>query len=72
MELDFGLHYKNVEEGFFAGIQYGVFFSGGALNRPGRLWDEYVPPYEAKVETGSFSGDGKVAQSLQGYFLITF
>jgi uncharacterized protein (TIGR04551 family) len=72
MELDFGLHYKNVEEGFFAGIQYGVFFSGGALNRPEALWLRYDPPYDDEDTEFDFSGDGKVAQSLQGYFLITF
>jgi len=73
MEMDFGLHYRNVDEGFFAGIQYGVFFSGGALNRPVELWDQY-PRTDADGNTELFdlSGDAKVAQSLQGYFLIQF
>jgi len=72
MELDFGLHYRNVEEGFYAGIQYGVFFSGAALNRPGRLWNQYDPPYVEGNDQFDFSGDGKAAQSLQGYFLVQF
>jgi hypothetical protein len=45
---------------FLAGLQYGVFFSGGALNRPEALWPD------------DQAADAKVAQTLQAYLAVPF
>jgi uncharacterized protein (TIGR04551 family) len=73
LELDLGLHYRNVEEGFFAGLQYGVFFAGAALERPHDLWGQYpVEQPDGSTLKTDLSGDAGVAQTLQGYFLVKF
>ena len=37
-EMDLGASYRNVGEGFYAGLTWAVFFPFGALNRPDDIW----------------------------------
>ncbi|MEK6606723.1 MAG: TIGR04551 family protein [Myxococcota bacterium] len=65
IELDSGLFYENVEHGFHAGLQWGVFFSAGAFNS--------VADSAAEAEAlGSKYWDGGIAQSLRGTLAITY
>ncbi|MCC6748633.1 MAG: TIGR04551 family protein [Deltaproteobacteria bacterium] len=62
LEMDLELYYRNVDEGFFAGIRYGVFFpfgGSGALARPADLYF-------------SQAASAAVAQTLQAYMVVKF
>jgi uncharacterized protein (TIGR04551 family) len=61
IELDGDLGYANEDEGFFAGLSYGVLFPFGALDHPSPLW---VEPAE--------QGDAGTAQTIQGRLVIKF
>jgi uncharacterized protein (TIGR04551 family) len=58
-ELDLGLFYRNLDEGFSAGFQYGVFFPMGALSKPSELW-------------GVAAGETSAAQTLRLNLTIKF
>lgn len=60
IELDGDLGYFNREEGFFAGISYGVLFPLGALDHPSSIF----PPAEA--------GDADTAQTIQTRLIVSF
>lgn len=51
LEMDFSLGYKNHDEGFFAGFQYGFFVPMGALDHPSDLFKlpSYTPTGAAQV-----------------------
>jgi uncharacterized protein (TIGR04551 family) len=59
LELDLDLYYQNVEDGFYAGVQYGVLFPFGALDRPESIY-------------GSDAKNAEVAQTLQARLIVKF
>ena len=59
VELNANLYYQNVDDGFYAGLQYGVLFPLGALDRPESIY-------------GDNQADASVAQTLQGRIMINF
>jgi len=61
VELDGDLGYHNDDEGFFAGISYGVLFPLSALDHPDQL-------YANEQERG----DAGTAQTIQMRLLVTF
>jgi uncharacterized protein (TIGR04551 family) len=60
VELDLDIFYRNLEEGFFAGIQYGVLFPLGALDRP------------AEIFGPNLAADAEAAHTLQGRLIVKF
>jgi hypothetical protein len=60
LEFDADVGYSNKEEGFFAGISYGVFFPFGALDHP----IEFFP--------NEVNNSPSTAQTIQGRLLIKF
>jgi uncharacterized protein (TIGR04551 family) len=58
VELDLEAYYKNIHEGFHAGLVYGVLFPLGALARPGEI---YGTPFNPGA-----------AHTLQGRLFIRF
>lgn len=60
LELDLDIFYRNVDEGFYAGMQYGVLFPFGALDRP------------AEIFGSSGAVDANVAHTLQGRLIVKF
>ncbi len=61
VELDGDLGYHNDDEGFFAGVQYGVLFPMGALDHPGSIFPN-----------DNESGDASTAQTFQFRFAVKF
>jgi uncharacterized protein (TIGR04551 family) len=59
LEIDAALMYKNEEEGFYAGLVYGVLFPFGALNLPSNIW-------------GNFAHDADTAQTFQARLAVKF
>jgi uncharacterized protein (TIGR04551 family) len=59
IELDLDLYYKNTDQGFYAGLQYGVLFPLGALDRPEEIF---------------FSGaaNAGIAQTVQARLILKF
>ena len=53
--------YRNVDEGFFAGISYGVLFPLGALDHPAALFPGIGE-----------SGSAEAAQTIQSRLVLTF
>ena len=49
VEFDFGLGYRNRDEGFFAGLQYGFFVPMGALDHPDEIFKPGAPTGTAQV-----------------------
>jgi uncharacterized protein (TIGR04551 family) len=64
IELDGDLGYHNDDEGFFAGLSYGVLFPFGALDHPstGGLWTD------GAVD----EGDADTVQTIQGRLVLKF
>jgi uncharacterized protein (TIGR04551 family) len=62
LEMDLDVYYVNIEDGFYAGLRYGVLVPLGALDRPTEIY-EYttVTPFDAEV-----------AHTLQGRLLVRF
>jgi uncharacterized protein (TIGR04551 family) len=60
VELDLDVFYRNVEDGFFAGLQYGVLFPLDALDRPGDIYGS------------SYADEAKIAHTLQARMIIKF
>lgn len=60
IELDADVGYSNKEEGFFAGISYGVFFPFGALDHPVEFFPNEV------------NNTPSTAQTIQARLLIKF
>jgi len=67
LEMDVGANYRNTQEGFFAGLNWGVFWPFGALNRPADIWNP-----SGAVGPANFSQDAKAAQVLRGNVGIRF
>lgn len=59
LEFDFDLYYKNVDEGFYAGLQYGILAPLGALDRPEEIF-------------GTNEKLSEVAQTLQARVIVKF
>jgi hypothetical protein len=59
VELDANIFYRNVEENFYAGVQYGVLFPLGALDRPESVF-------------GRDAADAGIAHTVQGRLVVTF
>ena len=62
VELDLNIFYKNVEEGFYAGLQYGVLFPLAGLDRPAEI-PGIGTTYEA---------DAEVAHTVQARMMVKF
>jgi uncharacterized protein (TIGR04551 family) len=60
VELNLDIFYRNVEEKFFAGLQYGVLFPLGALDRPRDIFGE------------TWEADAEVAHTLQARMIVKF
>lgn len=60
VELDLNIFYRNEEEKFFAGLQYGVMFPLGALKRPEELFGE------------SFADGADIAHVLRLNMMVRF
>ena len=63
VELDLDIFYRNEEEKFFAGLQYGVLFPLGALDRPASLFPQ---------ANGIFADDAQIAHTLQARMIVRF
>lgn len=59
LEIDAALLYKNEEEGFYAGLVYGVLFPFGALNFPASIF-------------GQFANEASTAQTFQARLYVKF
>jgi uncharacterized protein (TIGR04551 family) len=59
LEIDAALMYKNEEEGFYAGVAYGVLFPFAALSFPASIY-------------GGFAHDASTAQTFQGRIAVRF
>ena len=65
IELNGDLGYANKEEGFFAGISYGVLFPMGALDHPrGEASRPIFPENEA--------GEASTAQTIQTRLMLKY
>ncbi len=60
LEIDAALLYKNEEEGFYAGLVYGVLFPFGALNFP------------AEIYGAQFAHNADTAQTFQARLYVKF
>jgi hypothetical protein len=60
IEIDAALMYRNEEEGFYAGLVYGVLFPFKALSFPGEI---YPAPY---------AHDSETAQTFQARLYVKF
>ena len=60
LEIDASLMYRNEEEGFYAGVTYGVLFPFGALSIP------------ASIYGTQFAHDAETAQTFQGRIAVKF
>ena len=60
VELDLDIFYKNEEEGFFAGLQYGVLFPLDGLDRP-----KSIPGIK-------YEADAEIAHTLQARMIVKF
>ena len=60
LEIDAALMYKNEEEGFYAGLVYGVLFPFGALSLP------------ASIYGTQFAHDAETAQTFQARLYVKF
>ena len=58
-EIDLDLYYRNVDEGFYAGLQYGLLVPLGALDRPEDIY-------------GTRASNAEVAQTLQARLIVKF
>ncbi|MFH1129924.1 MAG: TIGR04551 family protein [Pseudomonadota bacterium] len=67
VELDLNVYYRNIHDGFFAGLQYGVLFPLPGLDRPADIYGK---------DQGCSDGDGPgcadIAHSLQAYLAVQF
>jgi uncharacterized protein (TIGR04551 family) len=75
VELDLEVYYKNVREGFYAGLVYGVLFPQQALARPATIYP--VPDSGQELVAGqrqSITGDFNpgAAHTLQGRIFVKF
>src|SRR5262249_17602184 len=61
LELDISLLYKNEEEGFYAGVSYGVLFPFAALNHQ-----------PAAIFGDGLNKDAEAAQTLQARLVVKF
>ena len=62
VELDLDIFYKNVEEGFYAGLQYGVLFPLAGLDRPAEI---------PGIGT-TYAADAEVAHTVQARMMVKF
>ena len=71
VELDLEIYYKNVREGFYAGLVYGVFFPQQALARPAEIYGaaEGGQGNATQINTGFNPG---AAHTLQGRIFVKF
>jgi uncharacterized protein (TIGR04551 family) len=60
LEIDAALMYKNEEEGFYAGLVYGVLFPFGALSLPAAIYGQ------------QFAHDAETAQTFQARLAVKF
>jgi uncharacterized protein (TIGR04551 family) len=60
MELDLDLFYRNVDEKFYTGLQYGVLFPLGAFDRP------------AEIYGSTLGADASTAQTLRWNVVVKF
>jgi len=60
LEIDAALMYKNEEEGFYAGLVYGVLFPFAALSLPANIYGQ------------SFANDSGTAQTFQARLYVKF
>jgi hypothetical protein len=68
LELDGSVMYHNDEEGFYAGISYGVLFPFGALNYPFCIYGG-----GACDPSNATNGPGaSTAQTVQGRIIVKF
>ena len=65
IELDLDIFYRNLEEKFFAGMQYGVMFPLGALNRPQEIDGQ-------SFFSEQLAADAEVAHTVQARMVIKF
>lgn len=59
LELDLDLYYQNIDQGFYAGLQYGVLFPFAALDRPQSIY-------------GGGADDASIAQTLQARLILKY
>lgn len=64
LEFDLHIYYKNVEEGFYAGLQYGVLIPFAGLDRPESI--------DGETLYGSDAKDAEVAHTLQANLIVKF
>ena len=65
LELNLDLYYRNIEDGIHAGLQYGILFPFGGLNRPLTLDGEQIFPSDV-------AADASIAQTLQARLIVNF
>lgn len=65
IELDLDIFYRNLEEKFFAGLQYGVMFPLGALDRPRELDGE-------TFFSEATAADAEIAHTVQARLIVKF
>jgi len=59
-EINLRLMWKNIEEGFFAWLEYGVLFDIGALSQKQEIWNNLI------------AVDGTTAQAFQAKIMLKF
>ncbi len=59
VELDLDIFYRNIDEGFYASLMYGVLFPLDALDRPAAIY-------------GGAAHDAGIAHTLQGRLIVRF
>ncbi|HJZ87810.1 MAG TPA: TIGR04551 family protein [Polyangia bacterium] len=70
IEMDLSIGYRNVEEGFFAGFQYGVLFPMSALDHPGTGTANGMLDSAPLFSSGV--GSASSAQTLRTYLAVKF
>jgi len=61
LEMNVSASYRNIAEGFYAGMTWGVLWPFGALNRPSALWTDTQG-----------AGNATAAQVLRGFLGVKF
>jgi uncharacterized protein (TIGR04551 family) len=70
LEADVTIAYKNIEEGFYAGFQYGVFFPFAALDEPNTGTTINGQPDPTLFSVGG--GSASAAQILRTFLAVKF
>ncbi|MCA9673313.1 MAG: TIGR04551 family protein [Myxococcales bacterium] len=68
LEFDLDVYYRNVQEGFYAGLQYGILIPFAGLDRPAT---GIVNGAQTSF-FGSRAGNASVAQTLQARLIVKF